>query len=51
MHGLGSKGGAAVKALASHQCGPGSKPQESFHKYVEFDRVNRSPEPGERSPE
>ena len=45
VHGLGSKGGAAVKALASHQCGPGSKPQESFHKYVEFDR------PGERSPE
>ena len=23
---LGSKGGAAVRALASHQCGPGSNP-------------------------
>ena len=30
MHGLGSKGGAVVKALTSHQCGPGSKPQEYF---------------------
>ena len=45
VQGLGSKAGAVVRALASRQCGPGSNPQESFHKYVEFDR------PGERSPE
>ena len=25
-HGQGSKGGAVVRALASHQCGPGSNP-------------------------
>ena len=25
-HGQGSKGGAVVRTLASHQCGPGSNP-------------------------
>ena len=45
MQGLGSKGGAVARALASHQFGPGSNPQELSHKYVEYDR------PGECSPE
>ena len=29
---LGSKGGAALRALASHQCGPGSNP--SVHHII-----------------
>ena len=45
MQGLGSKAGAVVRTLASHQCGPGSNPQESFHEPVVYDRS------GERSPE
>ena len=34
--GMGSKGGAVVRALASHQCGPGSNPGIDGIMSVEF---------------
>ena len=34
---MGSKGNVVVRALASHQCGPGSNPGvEARHRWVEF---------------
>ena len=33
---MGSRGGVVVRALASHQCGPGSIPGHRRHMWVEF---------------
>ena len=35
-HVLGSWNGAVMRALSSHQCGPGSIPGPGVHKWVEF---------------
>ena len=36
VHEQGSRGGAVVRTLISHQCGPGAIPGTQRHMWVEF---------------